>query len=422
MGARLKAVFTSAAMSVLLMGCGNEDLALSQPQEGRFVDAPVSGLRYSAEGKYNFTETNGRFYYNPGYDYSFSIGKLVLGQVTLFHPNATVTPGSLAAPFPPNSRKDVMIGITRLLMTADLDVNPDNGIRIISSLDTEGGSWGDIPVSFVLDLAGNDAQRVLAGIRRTNAQPALTWVTEAKAKEHLAKSMLCAYSGAFYGELTNGDRVAMVLDGSGRVTTWQYTPESEDSGKLNRFSSQFSFSSLEADTTLNRVEIYDDASKAAEEDPDNPVTVSDSDKSWLRYSHDIRYPDYVGVSFKHGLSSFPAEDKPLERYGRASDTQRVFAGLVQTSFPFGRNYLYVVNIVSQNTARGYLLNMMTGTSAELSGNVILGRINVSTVLEGRKISLSGSLGGGTTPTWSASFHETFNAVVQTTGVVSVSGC
>lgn len=387
--------------TLLVTGCDEEALDTERAQVGVVADAPVRGLRYEGGGLQGETDASGRFSYIPGRTYTFSLGRLELGSVGISQGNATVTPGSLVAAFPVSQRKQAMLGLTRFLMTADFDANPENGIYLFSSLHNEAQAWAGIPASFMLDLESADAQAMLEGIRRANVNPALTYVTELKATQHLQKTMACSYSGAFYGVLPSGDHMAFVQEANGKLTARQYSP---GSALVHSYASasNFSFAALSADTAQNRVVLQDEG----------------GDEVWLQYSHDIRYPDYVGVGVKVGaMGSFPTLDRPLSRLAGQADATRRFAGVVRSSpYALGRDYVFVVETHGQRSnVSGRILSLQTGTFAELNGSLSKEGLKVEAELEGRKITLSGKItstgaSGSITRKWSGELLEEVNGL------------
>ncbi len=392
----------------LLSGCGEEYKSDTSIQTGVFRDSPVQGLWYEGQGSRGYTDSQGRFSYIPGNSYSFGIGKLVLGTAQPLSSSETVTPGRLALSFPTGQRKDAMIGLTRLLMTADYDRNPANGIRIFTPLDIFAQAWGNIPAEFVLDLANHaDAQTVLAGIRAAYENPTLTYVTEAQAASHLNTSMSCAYSGAFYGVLADGSRTALVLDASRKITLIQYMPET---GALHHYEAvdPFLFSALEADINSNRVEIED----------------AEQSDTWLRYSHDLSYPDYVGISASQGgPGNFPAKDKAFSRFSGWADATRRYAGMVRsTPGPLGRDYVFVVETYGKDIVSGKIVNMQSGESADIRGKLSKTLLTATAYIGSREIEIKGTIGNGTLSAWNASLTEKIDGISPFTKDFSISGC
>lgn len=122
---------------------------------GRFIDGPVSGLRYSTPSSTGRTDDEGEFTYRQGETVSFFIGDILVGQA----PGAAViTPFSLAGVTPPTATLDIVktvrlvntrrnfsnsaatpletaANIAAFLQTVDNDGDPANGIQIPAALD-----------------------------------------------------------------------------------------------------------------------------------------------------------------------------------------------------------------------------------------------------------------------------------------------
>lgn len=122
---------------------------------GRFVDGPVSGLRYSTPTSAGRTNADGEFTYRQGETVSFFVGDVLLGQAS---GAATVTPFSLAGTTPPTATLDIVktvrlvntrrnysnktatpletaANIAVFLQTVDDDGDFANGIQIPAALD-----------------------------------------------------------------------------------------------------------------------------------------------------------------------------------------------------------------------------------------------------------------------------------------------
>jgi hypothetical protein len=99
-----------------------------------------------------------------------------------------------------------------------------------------------------------------------------------------------------------------------------------------------------------------------------------------------------------------------------------YSGHVQTPYPFGRDYAFMVNTYEKNDARGVIVNLQSGSVAELVGGYSVAGLNLATTMDGRAITLSGTPGGGTNPVWSMAFTEKFNDVTQTVSATGFAGC
>lgn len=395
---------TLALTALLLSGCGTEDMETGQTAFGVVNDSPVTGLSYRSGNISGETDSLGRFSYYPGSAYTFSLGALTLANVSASDMGETVTPGTMAASYPVADRKQAMLGLTRFFLTADFDRNPDNGIRLFPDLANRAGAWGNIPPAFVLDLTSSDAQTVLQGIQSANGSPTLNWVSEADAISHLNKSMACTYSGLYYGTLTNGDRIATVLNSNSSLTTYLYNLASNE---IHVFEDVFLFSDLQADTVSNRKELNGTGTSTLK----------------LRYSADIRNPDAISAAVDYG-NGYSATDKLLGRVGWA-DARRRFAGSVRTSgYPYGRDYVFIVETYgsSNQTVSGTIFNMQSGSAANMQGNLVLGNLKAVASLNGRDIEISGTTSGGSySQTWNATIVEKVNGV-ESQKTFSVPGC
>ena len=119
----------------LLAGCfsgssGSSSGSGGQSGTGVFVDSPVSGLTYSADGTAARTDEQGRFSYDSGQRLSFSVGGLELGSA----PGADViTPVDLVEGA--DAGDAAVINISRLLQSLDSDGNLNNGIQLSEAID-----------------------------------------------------------------------------------------------------------------------------------------------------------------------------------------------------------------------------------------------------------------------------------------------
>lgn len=109
---------------------------------GYFLDTGVVGLSYSPNSGFEWTEGNGRFFYNPGQSTDFSILGLSLGSATVDSDNPVVTPATLLGEgsLTKAQMETLLNGSSAtaqaiknqlvLLQTLDFDQNPDNGIDL----------------------------------------------------------------------------------------------------------------------------------------------------------------------------------------------------------------------------------------------------------------------------------------------------
>ncbi len=117
-----------------LAGCGGGGSSSSSPaeapveavQEGVFLDAPVSGLRYQTASQSGLTEAGGIFRYRAGESVAFFLQDLPLGQAS---GAALLTPIELV----PGAQDETHPKVTNLcilLQSLDEDGDPDNGITL----------------------------------------------------------------------------------------------------------------------------------------------------------------------------------------------------------------------------------------------------------------------------------------------------
>src|SRR3569832_2459165 len=106
---------------------GGQSTGSSTSLTGRFVDGPVSGLRYRPPPSNGRTNANGEFTYRQGETVSFFIGAVLIGQAP---GAATITPFILTA-----TPLEVAGNIATFLQTVDSDGDPANGIQVPAAMD-----------------------------------------------------------------------------------------------------------------------------------------------------------------------------------------------------------------------------------------------------------------------------------------------
>lgn len=162
-------------LTTLLAACGGggsdgEPAAPSAEQPsgpatltGRFVDGPVSGLRYSTPSQTGFTNSAGEFSYLAGETVSFYVGDILIGRAPAAE---TLTPFDLAGIAPPVSSRDIRqvvkqiidsnkatsfelaANIAAFLQTIDEDSDPGNGQQIPAGMHSLAAS---IKINFMQD-------------------------------------------------------------------------------------------------------------------------------------------------------------------------------------------------------------------------------------------------------------------------------
>ncbi len=134
-----KTIFSTSALLLVssLSACGgngdsgnsNQSSSSTVVMTGVFLDSPVSGLNYATVSHSGITNDAGEYHYLINQSVTFSIGDIQLGTTTA---GAVVTPLLLV-----NGASDAsdpgVTNIVRLLLTLDIDDNPDNGIEISST-------------------------------------------------------------------------------------------------------------------------------------------------------------------------------------------------------------------------------------------------------------------------------------------------
>ncbi len=124
------------AMGVLLGACGgggsNGSIAEPTPEPssqpastGLFLDSAVGNIGYRTASYTGVTNAKGEYQYAPGETVVFFVGGVELPAVAA---GPVLTPLSFAEQ--ENTVDEVVVNISRLLQTLDVDGNPDNGITI----------------------------------------------------------------------------------------------------------------------------------------------------------------------------------------------------------------------------------------------------------------------------------------------------
>ncbi|HHH45156.1 MAG TPA: hypothetical protein ENK49_13555 [Gammaproteobacteria bacterium] len=122
--------------------------------DGRLVDGPVQGVRYTSGSVSGITGADGEFRYEAGKTIQFSIGSIALGEVVTAKPLMTpldlVPGGSLDTP--------AVINIARLLQSLDA-VPGDRRITIPATLRSAAGAGREPLVAAIrsLDFADDTA-------------------------------------------------------------------------------------------------------------------------------------------------------------------------------------------------------------------------------------------------------------------------
>ncbi len=116
-------ILSTAAMSMLLVGCGSSS-STDSTTTGYFIDTAVQNAHYkTSSGKEGETDSQGKFEYKSGDSVTFSLGKLQLGTA-IPSANGLTTPNNLS------DQNDTVILMLQTLQSLDSDGNVSNGIAI----------------------------------------------------------------------------------------------------------------------------------------------------------------------------------------------------------------------------------------------------------------------------------------------------
>lgn len=224
------------AVSLALSACGgavselgNRSGSVTQgatTTTGFFRDSNVSGLNYQSEEITGVTEKTGEgivqgsFTYVDGNQITFAVGGVTLGTARaarFMTPISLISNGTILS--------DSVVNMTRFLMMLDEDNDPSNGIAISEGVQTIAANWAQVDfgsITFAADLAG-----IISDVASTDGRaPVLP--NAATAQTHLNNTMLCSYTGAFYGTYVNSSnttigRIAFIIDPhTGMVSGYLY--------------------------------------------------------------------------------------------------------------------------------------------------------------------------------------------------------
>jgi len=201
---------------VFLTGCGEADYSLDQVSpilQGKFLDNAVEGLEYNRSNGDSGITTAGGYYDYKGYEsITFSVGALNLGSV---NGASVITPRELADvdSYIEDSKVNNRV---RFLLALDSD-DQRIGIQIDEAMRERARSW-EPEIDFSL---GEQAFVSIVAEKTHNDITSLP--SKSEATEHFAKSLRCAYSGAYIGawDIPNSDEssgfVGVMLQANGDV-------------------------------------------------------------------------------------------------------------------------------------------------------------------------------------------------------------
>ena len=203
---------------VLLTGCGGgggeDSIALppvptpppvSDVTEGVFKDSNVAGLSYVSGSESGVTNEDGRFTCETGETITFSIGAVQLGTAdcaTLLSPASLIGDGTLDAPG--------VLNMASLMFMLDGDEDETNGLSISPELQTMAESWPAI--DFTATDFSAEIVVPLSDIASVEQRVPFDWTdVPTLLRDHLERTLGCAYSGVFIGELSGDSNGAVVI-------------------------------------------------------------------------------------------------------------------------------------------------------------------------------------------------------------------
>ena len=185
--------FTFISIALLFNACsgGEADYSLTEVypySQGKFIDNAVEGLEYTrSNGESSVTSKGGFYKYRNGELITFHVGALILGTSTA---SAILTPRELASN--PITIKDLEIN-NRVRFMLALDSDEHFGIQIDSTTRYNAKNWkSDLDFSLGTDAFSAKVLDVTYGdvILKHDFKDA---------NDHFAKTLRCAYSGAYQG-------------------------------------------------------------------------------------------------------------------------------------------------------------------------------------------------------------------------------
>jgi hypothetical protein len=236
------AVWTIACLS--LSGCGGAVSSFGNDfgtaggsqtttvSDGVFRDAIASGVHYCESdtqlvgacvsgGQAGTTGADGVFKFRPKRPVTFSVGAVTLGTAT--RALASVTP--LQFFDKANLNTTAVINIVRFMIMLDSDGNPGNGIQISSGVQAAATNWA--PIDFTMPEGNLEAALIGAAIV-SDVSSADNWTgvprfwqqacvgapsvpCVAFAKSHLQGTLTCLQTGAFRGQVSGPQSGAVGL-------------------------------------------------------------------------------------------------------------------------------------------------------------------------------------------------------------------
>jgi hypothetical protein len=180
---------------------------LSATHTGRFVDAPVQGLRYVAGPSENgcatleagcVTDADGTFRYNSGDNVTFYLGAVELGQVAA---RGVVTPQTVAeavvAVTPNVDVNTVRDNLLVFLQSLDADGDPNNGITITPAIASEVTEPESVDFAALATTFTTQVSQLVNEVKAATGNAKLTVVTHEDARKHFTDQLASNIAGTY---------------------------------------------------------------------------------------------------------------------------------------------------------------------------------------------------------------------------------
>ena len=189
---RIYRLLSFTTILLLSVGCGEADYSLDQvspTHQGKFLDNAVEGLEYNRSNGEGGITTAGGYYDYKGFEtLTFRVGALSLGES---RGASVITPRELAGVN--NLIEDSKVNNrVRFLLALDSD-DQRIGVQIDEAMRTRARSWES-----QIDFSKNEVSFV-SEVERATHGDVRRMPSASEATEHFAKSLRCAYSGAYVG-------------------------------------------------------------------------------------------------------------------------------------------------------------------------------------------------------------------------------
>jgi hypothetical protein len=170
-------VLSAANANTTVITCTN-----TSPSVGVFLDSAVGNISYSTATQSGNTNDDGEFFYFPGESVTFSLGAADLPTVEA---EALMTPLTLAQT--DNIDHSTVINIARLLISLDVDSDPDNGLMLDDAVQANVSMLNfALSVEEFANQAEVETLLANAGLQ----QPRTTLVSVETAKNHLQQTLI----------------------------------------------------------------------------------------------------------------------------------------------------------------------------------------------------------------------------------------